>query len=310
MLLPRVARRLRCTTFEGALRYASGIRLDWLAGAAVPPGRRVRQLAALARPVARRREPRDRPSRVVGREMHGRRGASRTSDGPGPRARAAAAGQGWPWRRGGREGRPLASVSCAKIETTNVAWKLPLPAYSGSTPIIWGNTIFLNMATAANTGALELWAIDRTTRAVTWKRPIADTNHMERKQNMSSPSPVTDGQHVWVMTGVGVFKAFDFAGKEDLVEEPASRLREVRSQLGLRVLAAPAWRRAVRPGHPRDEDRRSVVRPEDRQADRQDALARRASDRGGQRIAGLLHDARSGSRPTAAPRSSSPAATS
>ena len=31
---------------------------------------------------------------------------------------------------------------------------------------------------------------------------------------MSSPSPVTDGKHVWVMTGTGVLKAFDFAGKE------------------------------------------------------------------------------------------------
>ena len=31
---------------------------------------------------------------------------------------------------------------------------------------------------------------------------------------MSSPSPVTDGTHVWVMTGVGILKAFDFAGKE------------------------------------------------------------------------------------------------
>jgi outer membrane protein assembly factor BamB len=37
---------------------------------------------------------------------------------------------------------------------------------------------------------------------------------MERKQNMSTPSPVTDGRHVWVMTGVGILKAFDFAGKE------------------------------------------------------------------------------------------------
>ena len=34
------------------------------------------------------------------------------------------------------------------------------------------------------------------------------------KQNMSSPSPVTDGTHVWVMTGTGILKAFDFAGKE------------------------------------------------------------------------------------------------
>jgi outer membrane protein assembly factor BamB len=116
--------------------------------------------------------------------------------------------------QGGREGRPLLPFSCDNLQTENVAWKLSLPAYSGSTPIIWGDTIFLNVATAANTGELELWAIDRTTQSVSWKRPIAGSNHMERKQNMSSPSPVTDGRTVWVMTGVGILKAFDFAGKE------------------------------------------------------------------------------------------------
>jgi outer membrane protein assembly factor BamB len=139
-------------------------------------------------------------------------------DGTGPQPAAAQAqsltpaqGRG---RGGGREGRPVLNVSCNKMETTNIAWKLQLPAYSGSTPIIWGNTIFLNMATASNTGSLELWAIDRTNQAILWKRPLAGGNHMERKQNMSTPSPVTDGKSVWVMTGVGVFKAFDFAGKE------------------------------------------------------------------------------------------------
>ena len=35
-----------------------------------------------------------------------------------------------------------------------------------------------------------------------------------RKQNMSSPSPVTDGRRVWVMTGTGVLKSFDFNGTE------------------------------------------------------------------------------------------------
>jgi outer membrane protein assembly factor BamB len=115
---------------------------------------------------------------------------------------------------GGREGRPMTPLACTHFKTDNVSWKLPLPAYSGSTPIIWGDTIFLNVATAANTGALELWAINRRTQTVSWKRPLAATNHMERKQNMSSPSPVTDGRHVWVMTGVGALKAFDFAGKE------------------------------------------------------------------------------------------------
>ncbi len=112
------------------------------------------------------------------------------------------------------EGRPLTSPGCTDVDTRNVAWKLPLPAYSGSTPIVWGETIFLNVATEANSGAIELWAVDRTRPEVKWKRLIVDANHMERKQNMSSPSPVTDGTRVWVMTGFGVLKAFDFDGKE------------------------------------------------------------------------------------------------
>ncbi|MBM3809974.1 MAG: hypothetical protein FJW22_17540, partial [Acidimicrobiia bacterium] len=112
------------------------------------------------------------------------------------------------------EGRPLVPTVCDKVETKNVAWKLPLPAFSGSTPIIWGDTIFLNVATGTNTGALELWAIDRNKQSVLWKRQITASNHMERKQNMSSPSPVTDGKHVWVMSGLGILKAFNFGGKE------------------------------------------------------------------------------------------------
>ena len=106
---------------------------------------------------------------------------------------------------GGGEGRPITSVACKDFQTKNVAWKLAMPAYSGSTPIIWGNTIFLNVATEANSGVLELWAVDKVKGSVTWKRPLVASNHMERKQNMSSPSPVTDGRHVWVMTGFGVF---------------------------------------------------------------------------------------------------------
>jgi len=112
------------------------------------------------------------------------------------------------------EGRPIVPTACGDIQTRGVAWKLPLPAYSGSTPIIWGDTIFLNVATGSNTGVLELWSIDRNKQSINWKRQLTDSNHMERKQNMSSPSPVTDGKYVWVMTGLGVFKAFDFAGKE------------------------------------------------------------------------------------------------
>jgi outer membrane protein assembly factor BamB len=96
-------------------------------------------------------------------------------------------------------------------QTTNITWKLALPSWSGATPIVWGDLIFLNVADG---DALSLWAVDRNTAAVRWQRPLGGGNHKERKQNMSSPSPVTDGTRVWVMTGTGVLKAFDFAGKE------------------------------------------------------------------------------------------------
>ncbi len=97
----------------------------------------------------------------------------------------------------------------------NVTWKLPMTDRSGSTPIIWGNYIFLNMADGTkNTGTLSFWGIDRNKGTILWKKPLGSGDHMMRKQNMSSPSPVTDGKNVWVLTGMGVLRAFDFKGNE------------------------------------------------------------------------------------------------
>ncbi len=93
----------------------------------------------------------------------------------------------------------------------HITWKLPLPEWSGSTPIIWEDSIFLNVAEA---DALALWCVDRKGPTVKWKAPIGGGNETMRKQNMSSPSPVTDGTAVYAMTGTGILKAFDFAGQE------------------------------------------------------------------------------------------------
>jgi outer membrane protein assembly factor BamB len=95
--------------------------------------------------------------------------------------------------------------------TENVTWRLTLPEWSGSTAVIWGERIFLNVAQGTE---LYLWSVDRTRGEPLWKKHLSGNNHQERKQNMSSPSPVTDGRNVWVMTGTGILKAFDFDGKE------------------------------------------------------------------------------------------------
>jgi outer membrane protein assembly factor BamB len=93
----------------------------------------------------------------------------------------------------------------------NIAWKLLLPAWSGATPIIWGDRVFLNVADKED---VSLWCLDRSHGAVLWKKHVAGSNFKIGKQNMSSPSPVTDGTDVYVMTGTGALKGFDFAGNE------------------------------------------------------------------------------------------------
>lgn len=103
-------------------------------------------------------------------------------------------------------------------QTEGVLWKLPMPALSGSTPIVWGDRIFLNVADALpDTGHgpnLHLWCVDRAKGTILWQKPLGGGNRMQRKQNQSTPSPVTDGTNVWVMTGTGILKSFDFTGKE------------------------------------------------------------------------------------------------
>jgi len=93
----------------------------------------------------------------------------------------------------------------------NLAWKLAMPSKTASTPIIWGNYIFLNVADGDD---LALWCVDKAKGTLVWKKLVARGNYKINKQNMSSPSPVTDGKNVYVMTGIGVLKGFDFSGNE------------------------------------------------------------------------------------------------
>jgi outer membrane protein assembly factor BamB len=121
--------------------------------------------------------------------------------------------ENWPQWRGpylnGTSGEKNLPVKWTTEE--NIAWKLPVPDRSGSTPIIWGDRIFLSIGEGTN---LSLWCVGKKSGKVLWKQPLGGGNHTPRKHNMSSPSPVTDGKNVWVMTGTGILKGFSFDGKE------------------------------------------------------------------------------------------------
>ena len=166
------------------------------------------------------------------------------------------AAENWPQWRGpslngtsGETGLPT-----TWSDTENVAWTLDIAedSWSGATPIIWEDTIFITVSyLERSTGGrgfgrrgqgrrgpgrppsggrsrggprptpagdpnqiVELWKLDRRDGSVEWKQFLSNNDRQARKQNMSTPSPVTDGEHVWVLTGTGWLRAFDFDGNE------------------------------------------------------------------------------------------------
>ncbi len=121
----------------------------------------------------------------------------------------------WPnWR--GPHGNGISSEKNVPAEwgpEKNVAWKVALPGPAGATPVVWGEQIFLTSVNEA--GELLLMAFDTAGREQ-WKQVVATGNKTARgdEGNSASPSPVTDGKHVWTFMGEGTMACYTVEGKE------------------------------------------------------------------------------------------------
>lgn len=125
-----------------------------------------------------------------------------------------AVSENWPqWRGPNHDGVSRETGLPAKFsKTEKMLWRLPLPGAAGATPVIWGDRIFL---TAAKDQSLILMAIS-TDGKVLWEKTVGNENKKARgdEGNYASPSPSTDGKHVWVMFGSGDLACYTVDGKE------------------------------------------------------------------------------------------------
>src|SRR4051812_1619919 len=153
------------------------------------------------------------------------------------------ANENWPaWR--GPDGNGLSDSK--GLPTTwstnkNIVWKAELPSWSGATPIIFGEYVFITSASKPDASdkprtdeerrgggrfggggsygvsdpggpKLLLLTLSRKDGKLLWQREVDEGNQLFRKQDLSSPSPVTDGKHVWVVTGTTTVTAYDMEG--------------------------------------------------------------------------------------------------
>jgi outer membrane protein assembly factor BamB len=93
----------------------------------------------------------------------------------------------------------------------NIAWRLPLPGPAGATPVVWGDRIFLS----SSKGEDLVLLCASTDGKTLWERKVSTGDRAVRgdEGNSASPSPVTDGKHVWTFMANGQLACFDFDGK-------------------------------------------------------------------------------------------------
>ncbi len=109
-------------------------------------------------------------------------------------------------------------------QSVNIRWKTPIPGLGNSSPIVWGDKIFITTAISADANPVfrpgnmgdtdtvadqsehvwKVYCIDRLTGEVLWERtayrgvPRAG-RHL--KSTFANPTPVTDGEYVVVFFG-------------------------------------------------------------------------------------------------------------
>lgn len=119
----------------------------------------------------------------------------------------------------------------------NIRWKTPIPGISTSSPIIWGNRVFITTAVSSagnntfRTGlygdtapvndlsehSWKLYALDSQTGKIVWEREVhkgIPRTKRHPKGSQASSTPVTDGRRIVVLFGtVGVLATYDMNGR-------------------------------------------------------------------------------------------------
>ncbi len=118
----------------------------------------------------------------------------------------------------------------------SVLWKSPIPGLGHSSPVIWGDKVFLTTAVSEDGKAslkvglygdikpvegegkqsFEVLCFDRKSGKLLWQRTAYNGQPKIKRHTKSThanPSPATDGKHLIVSFGSEGLYAFDFTGK-------------------------------------------------------------------------------------------------
>ena len=123
----------------------------------------------------------------------------------------------WPeWR--GPTGQGVSAETSAPVSwsrTQNVRWRARLPERGNSTPVVFGERVFLTQATTADSMRWTM-CFERATGALQWKRGVEySKDEPTHKTNpYCSGSPATDGERVISHYGSAGVSCYSVEGRE------------------------------------------------------------------------------------------------
>ena len=134
-------------------------------------------------------------------------------------------------------------------KTKNIAWKIDLPGYGWSCPVVWGDKVFVTTAdsdkqkrpSGGGFGGggfggggfpkggfgggrppddiykFEVYCLNAADGKVIWKQIAAEQkpkNHKFASNSYATETPVTDGERIYASFGMNGLYCYDFSGKQ------------------------------------------------------------------------------------------------
>src|ERR1044071_3910161 len=151
-----------------------------------------------------------------------------------------AATQNWPSFRGANasgvaDGAPTPTTFDA-TKSLNIRWKTPIPGLAHSSPVVWGNRVFITTAVSSQGNEYfrhglfgdvdsdkdtskhtwHVYGLDKATGKIIWDKVACEgvpkiKRHI--KSTHASSSPATDGKHVVAFFGSEGLYCYDVNGK-------------------------------------------------------------------------------------------------
>jgi outer membrane protein assembly factor BamB len=101
-------------------------------------------------------------------------------------------------------------------ESTGIRWKTPLRGAGIASPIVFGDAVVTTTAEGPRQSELHVICYDRYTGVERWDRRLwgtAPTLFHATKSGMASPTPATDGKHLYAFFGTGDLFCLELDGR-------------------------------------------------------------------------------------------------